>query len=117
MQRNIRNLIISQIVIVLLVAAISIVLKDLRHMGSALFGGGILLTNTLLFVLRLKKTGAKTGQDFALSMYAGAMQRTVITIIGFIIGMGLLGLPPVPQIIAFAAGYFGYIYAAKVQHP
>ncbi len=117
MQRNIRNLLISQVVIVLFVAIVFAVTKDARYMGSALFGGGILLVNTLLFILRLKRTGAKTGQDFALSMYAGAMQRTVITIIGFAIGMGLLALPPVPQIITFAAGYFGYIYAAKAQTP
>ena len=117
MQRNIRNLLISQFIIVLIVAIIFLIVKDVRNMGSALFGGGILLSNTLLFILRLKKTGAKTGQDFALSMYAGAVQRTVITIVGFGIGMGLLGLPPAPQVIAFAAGYISYTYAAKVQVP
>jgi len=117
MQRNIRNLLISQIVIILLVAVVFVVIKDASHMGSALFGGGILLTNTLLFIFRLKRTGAKTGQDYALSMYAGAVQRTLVTIIGFGIGMGLLSLPPAPQFITFAAGYMSYIYAAKVQTP
>ncbi|VAW79069.1 hypothetical protein MNBD_GAMMA12-368 [hydrothermal vent metagenome] len=119
MQRNIRNLLIFQIIIVLFIAVAFMVMKDTGHMIAALYGGGILLVNTLLFILRLKRTGAKTGQDFALSMYAGAVQRILITIIGFGVGMSsdLLNLPPAPQFIAFVAGYMSYIYAAKAQMP
>jgi ATP synthase protein I len=46
-------------------------------------------------------------------IYLTAVNRFVFTLLFFIIGMGWLELMPVPMLIAFAVGQFGYVFAGQ----
>ncbi len=117
MQRSIRNLLIAQVVLTCLVATGFLFAKGAEFMWAAFYGGAILMTNTVLMGFRFQKAETAEGQNFALAMYAGVVQRFIITFAGFAIGIGWLKLAPVPQIVAFAAGYIGFIVAARLSLP
>lgn len=84
---------------------------------AALYGGAIVLLNSLLLARRVRGAGELDGRGAALALYAGAVQRFVVTLAAFGIGMGLLRLPPLPQILAFAVAQLGFAIAAGRQQP
>lgn len=56
------------------------------------------------------------GRQGGLTLYAGAVERFVVTLAGFAVGMGMLRLEPLAQIIGFAVAQLGYLAGAR-RHP
>lgn len=83
---------------------------------SALFGGAIALANSLLLAWRVRRAGQAAERDEtrgAFTLYLGAIERFVLTLIGFVVGMGTLKLPPLPMLVCFAAAQLGYWIGAR----
>ncbi|MDM8560432.1 ATP synthase subunit I [Candidatus Parabeggiatoa sp. HSG14] len=78
---------------------------------AALYGGCMVMFNVWITNRRLHQAAevAKIapGKEIRI-FYFAAVQRFVFTISFFIIGMGLLNLPPIPMVVAFAVAHLGY---------
>ncbi|MEM7254480.1 MAG: ATP synthase subunit I [Pseudomonadota bacterium] len=75
-------------------------------LGAVAFGGALAVVHAWLLGRRVQiATEAAKRQPGSETtvLYIGAIQRFVVTLVGFVIGMGLLKLAPVPLLIAFAA--------------
>ncbi len=80
---------------------------------AALYGGCIVIFNVWIMNRRLR-TAAKIakiapGQEVKV-FYIAAVQKFVFTLGFFIFGMGLLDLPPIPILVAFAVVQMGYFF-------
>jgi len=80
---------------------------------AALYGGCIVIFNVWIMNRRLR-TAAKIaqiapGQEVKV-FYLAAVQKFVFTLGFFIFGMGLLDLPPIPILVAFAIVQLGYFF-------
>jgi len=79
---------------------------------AALYGGVMVMINTLLLLWhsaraeRLEQQSA--GQNFRIIVRC-AVERLVITVALFALGLGRLGLEPLPLICGFAAGQLLFI--------
>jgi len=78
---------------------------------AAVYGGGIAMLNTWLLGRRVLQASeiAKThpGQE-TMVLYVGVVQRFVVVVTLFGLGMGWLGLQPVPLLIGFAVAQLAY---------
>lgn len=80
---------------------------------AALYGGAIVMFNVWMTSRRMRTAAeiAKIAPGKEVRVfYLAALQRFVFTLGFFILGMGLLELPPVPMLIAFAVAHLGYIF-------
>lgn len=113
MGSGIRNILIIQIIIVSVAAAVWFAAQGAAAAQGALLGGGLALLNSLLLARGVRQAGEAAAHGRTAggmgSLYLGAMQRFVLTLVGFGVGIGLLGLPPVPLIVGFAAAQLGYV--------
>ncbi len=108
-----------QIYLVATITLIAYFIAGQENAQSSLFGGFIVLCNTWLSVRRLgwAEQLAKTnpGRELAV-VYQTAIQRFVITLVLFAVGMGVLKLAPVPMIASFAVvqlSFFFTLFPAK----
>jgi len=112
-----RKLLLTQFFLVVLVAVGSYLHGGRWAAQAALFGGCIAFVNTLLLAWRVRNAGQRaerSGSRAAFTLYLGAVERFVFTLLAFIVGMGMLKLPPLPMLVAFAAAQLGYwIVAAR----
>ena len=80
---------------------------------AASYGGCMLMFNVWMTQRRLQTAAelAKIapGKEVRI-FYLAALQRFVYTIGFFILGMGWLGLPPIPILVAFTIAHFGYLF-------
>ncbi len=80
---------------------------------SALFGGCIAMLNVWITHRRMQSAARiaeiAPGKEVGI-FYLAAIQRFVFTIGLFLIGMGLLELPPVPMLLSFAVAQVGYFF-------
>jgi ATP synthase protein I len=107
-----RSVLITQAVLAVAVAIGFYFLKGFPAVQAALYGGAIALLNTFLLARRVKRAGDVAQEDAnrgTVTLYIGAVQRFVIALAGFAIGMGLLKLAPLPQLLAFAAAQAAYL--------
>lgn len=80
---------------------------------AAFYGGGIVMLNVWMMHRRLQVAAhiAKTSPNKEVYVfYLAAMQRFLLTIGFFVLGMGGLDLPPLPMVIAFAVAQGGYFF-------
>lgn len=80
--------------------------------AAALYGGGITVLNTWWLGRRVQRAGELAREQperGQLALYAGAVQRFVVTLILLGIGLGWLKLAPIPLILAFAASQLGFL--------
>ena len=80
---------------------------------SASYGGFIVMFNVWMTARRLQ-TATKIakiapGQEVKI-FYLAAVQRFIFTLGFFILGMGWLGLLPIPLLVAFAVAHLGYVF-------
>ncbi len=80
---------------------------------AALYGGCIVIFNVWIMNRRMR-TAAKIakiapGQEVKV-FYIAAVQKFVFTLGFFIFGMGMLDLPPIPLLVAFAVVQLGYFF-------
>ncbi|NIP73907.1 MAG: ATP synthase subunit I [Gammaproteobacteria bacterium] len=117
MASGVRNVIIAQVFLAAVVALAYLLWQSRWHGAAAAYGGGIALLNSFLLARRVRRAGELEGSSVALAMYAGAVQRFVITLVGFAVGIALLRLSPLPLIVAFAVAQLGFVIAAGRQQP
>ncbi len=89
------------------------VYQGLLAAQAASYGGCMVMFNVWMTQRRLQTAAelAKIapGKEVAI-FYFAAIQRFVFTVGFFILGMGWLGLPPVPLLVAFATTHLGYLF-------
>ena len=61
-----------------------------------------------------RSQGSKLG---AVWLCLGMVERFGVALIGFAVGIGVLHLPVVPQLVAFALSQFAYLAAARETSP
>lgn len=77
---------------------------------AAIFGGFVAIMMTLMLAWRI---GQAARSSHALRwLLLGAAERAIAVCIAFAIGMGALGLLPIPMLIAFGAAELTYYLAA-----
>jgi len=77
---------------------------------GALYGGCIVMFNVWMTNRRMQ-TAAKIAPGNEIKIfYIAAIQRFIYTLGFFILGMGLLELPPLPMVIAFGCAHLGYFF-------
>lgn len=113
MQSSVRQILVSQLLLICTAALVCYWFFGLHGSLSAGYGGAVVLASALLLAKRLEQAG-RFAQDeqkntgMAL-LYAGAVERFLLVLIAFAIGMGLLKLSPLALIIGFAFAQMGYI--------
>jgi len=117
MHSALRNVVLAQLSLVAAAVIAAFLWRGQFAALSALFGGAIVLVNSLLLSWRVARTADQEGNSVALAMYLGAAQRFLVAALGFALGIGGLGLEPLPMIAAFALAQFGYAVAARRQYP
>ena len=84
---------------------------------AALYGGCIVIVNVWLMngwvQLGVKAANFAPGREVVV-LYLAALQRFIVTLVGFIVGMGWLALPPIPMLIAFAIAQLGYLFNGRL---
>lgn len=110
-----RKILTIQVFLVLFVAALGAWFVDSDTGQAALYGGGIALVNTLLLGFRVQRASANaqhSANQGTFTLYIGAVERFVFTLLAFVLGMGWLKLQAVPLLAAFAIAQLGYWIAA-----
>jgi len=103
----VRNALITQVFVVLVVAGIYAGLVGAASALGAVFGGCISIANGLLLFWRLNRGGKHPSGDpgrYLGSFFALAIERFVVVAALFAIGMGGLKLVPLPLMLGFIAG-------------
>jgi len=103
----VRNTLITQVFVVLVVAGIYTGLVGAASALGAVFGGGISIVNGLLLFWRLNRSGkyphGDPGRHLG-SFFAMAIERFLVVAVLFAMGMGALKLVPLPLMLGFIAG-------------
>ncbi|HDP89822.1 MAG TPA: ATP synthase subunit I [Thioalkalivibrio sp.] len=99
-----KRLLVVQAVLVLLGAALVYLLNGEYAALGVLFGGSIVIVNTLLLHWHHRRAERFAGNDAGKNMrilYRAAAERFFITLALFAIGLGILGLEPLPLLLGF----------------
>ena len=83
---------------------------------SALYGGLVAVTLTVLLSRGVKRAEVSVARDPQKSMvilYVGAVQRFVLALAAFALGLAVLKLEPMAVFIGFAAAQFSYLINAR----
>lgn len=105
--RNMRRLLIFQIIMVGLMTAALAGLDGFLAAKSSLFGGMIVLMNTGLMMLHEKRAAIQAQNDaqrILKHVYLCAVERLVLTLVLFAIGLVGLKLMPLQLLLGFIAG-------------
>lgn len=79
---------------------------------AALYGGGIALASSTLLGRSLRaagETAQHAPQQGIWLLYFGAVQRFLLVLALFALGMGVFGLPPLPLIVGFAGAQVAFL--------
>lgn len=120
LSKTVRRVVLVQALLSLFVAAASLSVQGWAGAASACYGGAIGILCTCLLGWRVHRAGALAWQGSrlsALSLCLGMAERFGIALAAFAVGIGVLQLPAVPQIAAFALGQLGYVSAARPETP
>lgn len=105
-----RNILIAQLILIFVVAGLFLA-QSAEQSLAALYGGGIAFVNSLLIARRISKANralAKDPKTDVYSLYLGAVERFVFTLVAMAAGMGWLKLDPMALLIGFGVAYFGH---------
>lgn len=112
MRRVVRRLFIIQLVLTLIIALSYLIFQSLNGFFAALYGGCITLSGTLLMAWRISRAGeagSKEKQQGYIEIYAGVVQKFILTLVLMAIGMGVLKLDPLAVLVGFAITQFSFI--------
>ncbi|MEE9157068.1 MAG: ATP synthase subunit I [Gammaproteobacteria bacterium] len=113
---SIRRLLATQCLLVVGVSAIVLVVSGVLEAQSAMYGGGIALLSSWMLGRQVFAAGdaakARPGKGAAM-LYLGVIQRFVIVLGLFGLGIGLLKLPPLPLIAGFAVAQLGFVFVRR----
>lgn len=113
LRRTTRRLLLIQLAIVLVTAALYFALRGAEELIAALFGGGIALLNTSISAQRLRRASESAAADprqGMIELYLGAITRFILTPALIAIGILALGLEPVAMIVGFAVAQLAYFF-------
>ncbi len=113
---NTRRLIITQAIVGLVVATGFIFAQSLWVGVSALFGAAVSVVITLMLGSGVKRAGAQAAENPKKSMgilYFGAVQRFVVVLVLFVLGLGLMGLDPLALAVGFGRSQLGYLFSFR----
>jgi len=113
MRATVRRVLILQLLIVLGVTAAFLLLQGLHAAQSAFYGGLIALFATWLMgwrITKAAKTAAHDASQGAFVIYAGAVQRFLLTLVLMALGMGTLKLAPVAILVCYALAQVAYAF-------
>ncbi len=113
MRATVRRVLILQLLIVLGVTTVFVVLQGSYAALSAFYGGLIALFATWLMGWRITKAAETAAQDTsqgAFVIYAGAVQRFLLTLVLMALGMGTLKLAPVAILVCYALAQLAYAF-------
>lgn len=101
-----KRLLLIQAVLTLLGSAAAYLIEGYAASLAVLFGGGIVMVNTLLLhwhhARAVRTAGIDVGKNMRI-LYRAALERFVITLALFAIGIGIMRLAPLPLILGFIA--------------
>ncbi len=120
LSKSIRRVIITQSLLSLFVAAASLFVQGWVGAASACYGGAISVLCACMLGWRVRRAGDLAWQGSrlgALSLCLGMAERFGIALVGFAFGIGILALPAVPQIAAFALNQLAYFVAVRDASP
>ncbi|MCB1875457.1 MAG: ATP synthase subunit I [Chromatiales bacterium] len=106
-----RTLLLTQTLLIALVVVAYLLVRGSAPALAAVYGGGIALINSLLLSWRVARGGGTEKRDekmVVLSLYFGAVERFVFTLVAMGVGMGYLNLDPPAMLIAFAVAQVGF---------
>ncbi|MCI0401783.1 MAG: ATP synthase subunit I [Gammaproteobacteria bacterium] len=113
---GIRRLLTTQCLLVVGLSALLWMASGIFEAQSALYGGGIALLSSWMLGRRVYSAAdvaeERPGKGVAM-LYFGAIQRFVIVLGLFALGIGLLKLAPLPLIGAFAVAQLGFIFVTR----
>ncbi len=113
MRVTVRRVLTIQLLIVLGVTAMYLMLQGVYAAQSALYGGLIALFSTWLMgwrITKAAKTAAQNTSQGAFIIYAGAVQRFLLTLVLMALGMGTLKLAPVAILVCYALAQLAYAF-------
>lgn len=117
---DVYRLLIVQSAIVAMVTAGFLVGDGASAGWAAAYGGGAALLSAGLLArrVRLATDRARTdpGRETAV-LYLGAVQRFVLILVLFAVGMGQLGLPPAPLLVGFGLAQAAYLMLGPRARP
>lgn len=120
LSRIVRRVVLVQALLSLITAAALLSVQGWASAAAACYGGTVSILCTCLLGWRIHRAGdlAWHGSKWgALSLYLGMAERFGVALAAFAIGIGMLQLPAVPQIAAFALGQLAYVAAARPASP
>jgi len=121
LDKSIRRVLVTQIVLTLISAALIFALLGGPQAGAAIYGGGVALIGTWLLGRRISRTPEIVRQgDTAsqLGLYAGVLPKFIVTLALLAAGMGWFKLAPIPLIVAFVVAQLGFaINLGSVRRP
>jgi ATP synthase protein I len=110
------NVLITQLVLVGILA-VGLSMQGLGAALAALYGGGIAIGNTLLLHRRVTQANRllrKDAETDVRSMYLGALERFIFTMLAMVAGMAWIKLEPAFLLIGFAFSYLGHPFSRFV---
>lgn len=113
-----QRLLIIQASLVLFAAIASFYYLGNDAVLAALFGGVVAMVNSVLLSRRLDSASSMAVDNpnaGTLTLYIGVVQRFVLTLVMFGIGIGVLKLNPVAMVGAFAAAQLGFVICGSSQ--
>ncbi|KAA3628160.1 MAG: ATP synthase subunit I [Proteobacteria bacterium] len=119
LQSRLRRLLLTQLVLLGVVATIYFALKGVAEAAAAAYGGGIACANSGLLAWRATQTAK--GKVLNAHQSMRVLIRTVIErylLVGmlFALGMGVLKLMPLPLMVGFAVGLMALFGLGKSTH-
>lgn len=113
-----QRLLIIQAGLVLFAAIVSFYYLGGDAVLAALYGGIIAMLNAVLLSRRLESASdmaVNNPNAGTLTLYIGVVQRFVLTLVMFGIGIGLLKLNPIAMVGAFGAAQLGFMICGSTQ--
>lgn len=113
MRQTTYKLIKNQCYIALFVATLAWVIFNPTVLLASLYGAFIALSGSLISswrIIRAGNTGKDEKQQGYIEIYLGAIQRYILTLVLFAIGIGGLHLSAIAMIVTFAIEQFAYLF-------
>ena len=113
MKNTVKSLLFKQFLISLVVAIIIVLISQLENFFAAIYGGFITMITTFIMSRRINSAAKEGISDKSQGYYqiaVGAIQKFVLTIVLFAVGMGWLKLSPLVILVSFALTQLSYLF-------
>ncbi|MDH5216774.1 MAG: ATP synthase subunit I [Gammaproteobacteria bacterium] len=110
------NLLVYQIVAGLIVAVVFYIYKDALSAFSAIFGALTSLASAFMLSSGVKKAEKRAIDSPGTSvgiLYFGAVQRFILVVVLFIVGLKFFALDPIAMGLGFVVAQLGFVFLFK----